>query len=251
MSRIGKSPITVPNGVEVSIAGRTVSVKGPKGNLSREIPGEIIVRKEENSLLVERPNDERNNRALHGLTRTLVNNMVVGVTQGFEKKLTLLGVGFKAQASGNKLNLVVGYSHPVNVEMPSGISVATPSPTEIVIKGADRQRAAGTDGDFGVRFDRLAVDPRPIGAAQIADQDRPVFDLDQTMSTADQSRGDPQIAFGAATDERLRPQANLFRRRVCAGYDQTNVHGLIITPPAAIATEFPPILVHNFFAIAT
>jgi len=139
MSRIGKSPITVPNGVEVSIAGRTVSVKGPKGNLSREIPGEIIVRKEENSLLVERPNDERNNRALHGLTRTLVNNMVVGVTDGFTKELEIVGVGYRAEAQGQNLRLALGFSHPVIVEAPAGISFEIPAQTRVIVKGIDKE----------------------------------------------------------------------------------------------------------------
>ncbi|MFM9084464.1 MAG: 50S ribosomal protein L6, partial [Actinomycetota bacterium] len=122
MSRIGKSPITIPSGVEVSIAGRTVSVKGPKGQLSREIPGDIIVRKEENTLLVERPDDSRTNRSLHGLSRTLVNNMVVGVTDGFSKELEIVGVGYRAEAQGQNLRLALGFSHPVIVPAPDGIS---------------------------------------------------------------------------------------------------------------------------------
>jgi large subunit ribosomal protein L6 len=139
MSRIGKAPITVPNGVEVSIAGRTVSVKGPKGNLSREIPGEIIVRKEENTLLVERPNDERTNRALHGLTRTLVSNMVVGVTDGFAKELEIVGVGYRAEAQGQNLRLALGFSHPVIVEAPAGISFEIPAQTRVIVKGIDKE----------------------------------------------------------------------------------------------------------------
>ena len=139
MSRIGKSPITVPNGVEVSIAGRTISVKGPKGNLSREIPGEIIVRKEENSLLVERPNDERTNRALHGLTRTLVSNMVVGVTAGFRKELEIVGVGYRAEAQGQNLRLALGFSHPVIVPAPAGISFEIPAQTRVIVKGVDKE----------------------------------------------------------------------------------------------------------------
>ena len=139
MSRIGKAPITVPNGVEVSIAGRTVSVKGPKGNLSREIPGEIVVRKEENTLLVERPNDERTNRALHGLTRTLVSNMVVGVTDGFAKELEIVGVGYRAEAQGQNLRLALGFSHPVIVEAPAGISFEIPAQTRVIVKGIDKE----------------------------------------------------------------------------------------------------------------
>ena len=139
MSRIGKAPITVPNGVEVSIAGRTVSVKGPKGNLSREIPGEIVVRKEENTLLVERPNDERTNRALHGLTRTLVSNMVVGVTDGFAKELEIVGVGYRAEAQGQNLRLALGFSHPVIVPAPEGISFEIPAQTRVIVKGIDKE----------------------------------------------------------------------------------------------------------------
>ena len=140
MSRIGKSPIPVPSGVEVTVSGRSLTVKGPKGTLDRVLPGAITVRQDGDLLLVERPDDERENRAMHGLVRSLVNNMVVGVTKGFEKKLSLIGVGYKAAAQGSKLNLTVGYSHPVNKEMPDGVTVATPTPTEILIKGADRQR---------------------------------------------------------------------------------------------------------------
>ena len=140
MSRIGKTPITVPSSVTVDITKEMVTVKGPQGTLERMLPDAITVRQEGDTLLVERPSDERNHRALHGLTRSLVANMVTGVTKGFEKKLTLIGVGYKAAAQGAKLNLAVGYSHPVNIDMPAGITVATPSPTEILIKGADRQR---------------------------------------------------------------------------------------------------------------
>ena len=139
MSRIGKAPINLPGGVEVSIAGRTVSVKGPKGNLSREIPGEIVVRKEENTLLVERPNDERTNRALHGLTRTLVSNMVVGVTDGFAKELEIVGVGYRAEAQGQNLRLALGFSHPVIVEAPAGISFEIPAQTRVIVKGIDKE----------------------------------------------------------------------------------------------------------------
>ena len=139
MSRIGKAPIEVPNGVEVSIAGRTVSVKGPKGQLSREIPGEIIVRKEENTILVERPNDERTNRSLHGLSRTLVANMVTGVTEGFAKELEIVGVGYRAEAQGQNLRLALGFSHPVVVAAPEGISFEVPVQTRVIVKGIDKE----------------------------------------------------------------------------------------------------------------
>ncbi|MFM2046462.1 MAG: hypothetical protein RL383_539 [Actinomycetota bacterium] len=139
MSRIGKAPITIPNGVEVSISGRTVSVKGPKGQLSREIPGDIIVRKEENTLLVERPDDGRTNRALHGLSRTLVNNMVVGVTEGFSKELEIVGVGYRAESQGQNLRLALGFSHPVTVPAPAGITFEVPAQTRVIVKGIDKE----------------------------------------------------------------------------------------------------------------
>ena len=139
MSRIGKAPIAVPNGVEVTINGRNVTVKGPKGTLSRDIPGEIIVRKEESTILVERPNDERQNRALHGLSRTLVSNMVVGVTDGFSKELEIVGVGYRAEAQGQNLRLALGFSHPVIVPAPDGISFEIPAQTRVIVKGIDKE----------------------------------------------------------------------------------------------------------------
>jgi large subunit ribosomal protein L6 len=139
MSRIGKAPITVPSGVDVTITGRTVTVKGPKGTLSRDIPGEIVVRKEESTILVERPNDERENRALHGLSRTLVNNMIVGVTDGFSKELEIVGVGYRAEAQGQNLRLALGFSHPVTVPAPEGISFEIPVQTRVIVKGIDKE----------------------------------------------------------------------------------------------------------------
>jgi large subunit ribosomal protein L6 len=140
MSRIGKAPITVPAGVDVSLADGAVTVKGPKGQLSRVIPGAITVRRDEAELLVERPNDERENRALHGLMRTLVNNMVVGVTTGFAKELEIIGVGYRAEAQGpTTLRLSLGFSHPVIVQAPEGISFETPIPTRVIVKGIDKE----------------------------------------------------------------------------------------------------------------
>ena len=140
MSRIGKSPIAVPNGVDVNIANGAITVKGPKGSLSRPIPGEIVVRKDEATLLVERPNDDRDNRALHGLTRTLVANMVQGVTDGFAKELDIVGVGYRAEAQGpNKLRMSLGFSHPVIVDAPDGITFEVPQPTRVVVKGIDKE----------------------------------------------------------------------------------------------------------------
>ena len=140
MSRIGRAPIPVPSGVEVTIAGDSVTVKGPKGVLSRAIPGEITVRQDDTALLVERPDDERVNRALHGLTRSLVNNMVVGVTDGFNKDLEIVGVGYRATAKGpNQLELALGFSHPVVVDAPDGISFEVPQPTRISVRGIDKE----------------------------------------------------------------------------------------------------------------
>jgi large subunit ribosomal protein L6 len=140
MSRIGKAPVTVPAGVEVSIANRTITVKGPKGTLSRQIPGEIEVSVDEGVLTCTRPNDERFHRAQHGLTRSLVNNMVVGVTDGFKKNLEIVGVGYRAEAQGpNALRLNLGFSHPVNVKAPEGITFEVPVPTQIVVNGIDKE----------------------------------------------------------------------------------------------------------------
>ena len=140
MSRIGKSPIPVPSGVDVTLDGRVVRVKGPQGSLEREIPGEITVRQEDSTIFVERPNDERQNRALHGLTRSLVNNMVVGVTTGYTKELEIVGVGYRAAApSPTRLDLALGFSHPVNVDAPAGISFEVPIPTRIIVKGIDKE----------------------------------------------------------------------------------------------------------------
>lgn len=140
MSRVGKLPVTVPAGVDVSIKDSNISVKGAGGTLQLTLNSLVTVANDAGKLNFQPANDSREADAMSGTMRQLVNNMVVGVTKGFEKKLSLIGVGYKAQATGAKLNLAVGYSHPVNIDMPAGISVATPTPTEILIKGADRQR---------------------------------------------------------------------------------------------------------------
>ncbi|MBJ2160334.1 50S ribosomal protein L6 [Variovorax sp. IB41] len=140
MSRVGKMPITIPAGVDVSIKEDQISVKGTGGTLNLARNPLVKVVSNDGKLNFEPANESREANAMSGTIRQLVNNMVVGVTKGFEKKLNLVGVGYKAAASNNKLNLQVGYSHPVNIEMPQGITVATATPTEIVIKGADRQR---------------------------------------------------------------------------------------------------------------
>jgi large subunit ribosomal protein L6 len=140
MSRIGKMPVSIPAGVDVAINNGTINVKGTGGTLSLAQNALVSVVNNAGALSFAPANESREANAMTGTMRQLVNNMVVGVTKGFEKKLTLIGVGYKASASGNKLNLAVGYSHPVNKDMPAGITVATPLPTEIIIKGADRQR---------------------------------------------------------------------------------------------------------------
>jgi large subunit ribosomal protein L6 len=140
MSRVGKMPVTVPQGVDVSIKADQISVKGAGGTLSVAASSLVTVQQDAGKLTFVPANESREANAMSGTMRQLVNNMVVGVTKGFEKKLSLVGVGYKAQAQGAKLNLAVGYSHPVNIEMPAGIKVETPAPTEIIIKGADRQR---------------------------------------------------------------------------------------------------------------
>ena len=140
MSRIGKAPIEVPGGVDIAISGSSVTVKGPKGTLSRVLPGAISIRQEGPTLFVERPNDERQNRALHGLSRTLVNNMVVGVTDGFRKELEIVGVGYRAEAqSPTALKLALGFSHPVVVDAPSGVTFEVANPTSIAIVGIDKE----------------------------------------------------------------------------------------------------------------
>lgn len=139
MSRIGKRPITIPAKVEIKIDGQQVNVTGPKGNLSRDLPSLITIIQEGQELLVTRDNDSRTARERHGLCRTLVANMVDGVSQGFEKKLEIQGVGYRAAAQGSKLTLNVGYSKPVEMEMPQGINVAVNTNTEVVITGIDKE----------------------------------------------------------------------------------------------------------------
>ena len=140
MSRVGKMPVAVPQGVDVAIKDDQISVKGAGGTLLLAQNALVKVANEGGKLTFTAANESREANAMSGTLRQLVNNMVQGVSKGFEKKLTLVGVGFRAAAQGNKLNLSIGFSHPVNIEMPAGITVATPAPTEIVVKGADRQR---------------------------------------------------------------------------------------------------------------
>ena len=141
MSRIGRLHITVPKGVEVTIAGSDITVKGPKGTLTHTVAAPIVIEQGEDGVLtVTRPDDERESRSLHGLTRTLISNMVVGVTQGYEKKMEIAGVGYRVAAKGSDLEFALGFSHPVPVEAPAGITFAVESPTRFSISGIDKQQ---------------------------------------------------------------------------------------------------------------
>src|SRR5436305_7781345 len=139
MSRIGKAPIQIPSGVDVSVAGNEVTVKGPKGSLFRRIPADITVRQDGAELLVARPDDERQHRALHGLTRSLVNNMVTGVVKAFEKKLEIVGVGYQASIAGKTLNLQVGFANVVKLPIPASVKCSLPDNTHIHLSSADKQ----------------------------------------------------------------------------------------------------------------
>ena len=140
MSRIGKNPIEIPAGVDVTIDGQDVTVKGPKGQLSLSVSVPLVVTQEDKTLLVTRPNDERNNRALHGLNRSLLNNLVEGVTKGYTTKMEIFGVGYRVQAKGKDLEFALGYSHPVPIEAPEGITFAVESPTKFSVSGIDKQQ---------------------------------------------------------------------------------------------------------------
>lgn len=144
MSRIGKQPITIPAGVEISISGQDVKVKGPKGQLELTIPDPITAKAEGSEVVVERPNDDRTSRALHGLSRTLVYNMVVGVTEGYKKDLEIVGTGYRAAQKGKGLEFTLGFSHPVIVEAPEGIELKLESPTKFSVIGIDKQLVGET-----------------------------------------------------------------------------------------------------------
>ncbi|EGS34859.1 MULTISPECIES: 50S ribosomal protein L6 [Megasphaera] len=147
MSRVGRMPIDIPAGVSVSLNGPVITVKGPKGELTRTLHQDIKVSVADNVITVERPSDEKNHRALHGLTRALVANMVIGVTEGFKKELEIVGVGYRAQMKGNKLALTLGFSHPLELEAPEGIKIECPSATSIVISGANKEHV----GEFAAK----------------------------------------------------------------------------------------------------
>jgi large subunit ribosomal protein L6 len=149
MSRVGKQPITIPSGVDVSIDGQHVTVTGPKGTLEHDVPESITVSRDGEGLVVTRPDDERENRALHGLTRSLVANMVTGVSDGFTRDLEIVGVGYRAAATGpTRLELQVGYSHPVAVVAPTGVEFEVPAPTRITVRGFDKQLVGQVAADI-------------------------------------------------------------------------------------------------------
>ena len=139
MSRIGRAPITVPAGVTITQNGNVVTVKGPKGELTREFVADMIIEVADNTITVKRPTDNKEHRALHGLTRTLLNNMVIGVTAGFSKTLEINGVGYRAAKQGNNINLSLGFSHPVIVEPPTGITFEVPAPNRIIVSGINKE----------------------------------------------------------------------------------------------------------------
>jgi large subunit ribosomal protein L6 len=156
MSRIGRMPIAVPAGVDVSIDGRNVTVKGPKGSLSRELHPEMLVAREGDSIVVNRPSEAKTHKQLHGLTRTLVNNMVIGVTEGYRKPLEITGVGYRAALVGRKLQMNLGYSHPVDIDPPQGISFEVESPTKLAVVGIDKELV----GEIAARV-RASRKPEP------------------------------------------------------------------------------------------
>src|SRR6188472_2824981 len=139
MSRIGRLPVPVPSGVDVAIDGRRMTVTGPKGTLTRDLPPIIAIAREGDEIVVTRPSEDKLHKSLHGLTRTLVNNMVVGVTTGYRKGLEIVGVGYRAQKVGEKLQLSLGYSHPIEIEPPSGISFEVENPTHLAVVGIDKE----------------------------------------------------------------------------------------------------------------
>ncbi len=148
MSRVGRMPIDIPAGVTATLDGQVITVKGPKGELTRTLHPDMKVTVQDNVITVERPNDEKNNRALHGLTRALIANMVKGVTEGFKKELEIVGVGYRAQMKGKKLGLTLGFSHPLELDAPEGITVECPSATQIVISGVNNEHV----GEFAAKI---------------------------------------------------------------------------------------------------
>ena len=149
MSRVGKQPITVPSGVDVNVSGAHVTVKGPKGQLEYSLNGGVTIERDGDTLTVTRVDDSRSNRSLHGLQRTLVNNMVVGVSEGFSKELEIVGVGYRATSQGqDAMELALGFSHPVKVKAPAGITFEVPAPTRIIVRGFDKQLVGQVAADI-------------------------------------------------------------------------------------------------------
>ena len=149
MSRIGKMPVNIPKGVDVKIdGGNVITVKGQKGTLTKQLHQDMIIKVEDGKIIINRPSEQKIHKSLHGLTRSLVNNMVVGVTDGYEKVLEINGVGYRAQKQGKKLALTLGYSHPVEMEEPSGITVEVPAPNKIIVRGIDKQAV----GEFAAKI---------------------------------------------------------------------------------------------------
>lgn len=149
MSRIGRLPVAIPNGVTVTVTpDNVVTVKGPKGELTKAMCNEMNIVVEDNQVVVTRPSDNKNHRSLHGLTRSLVNNMVIGVTEGYQKTLELVGVGYRAQLQGKKLVMNLGYSHPVEVEAVEGVNFEVPGTTQVVVKGIDKEKVGAVAADI-------------------------------------------------------------------------------------------------------
>lgn len=156
MSRIGKQPVAIPQGVDVKMDGNVLTVKGPGGEMVKEMHRDMLISVEDNQIVVKRPSEDKLHRSLHGLTRTLVYNMVEGVTKGFQKELELAGVGYRAAKQGNKLVLTVGYSHPVEMDPPTGVEVEVPAANKIIVKGIDKQAV----GAFAAKV-RSVREPEP------------------------------------------------------------------------------------------
>lgn len=169
MSRIGKKPIVIPSGVDVSIQDKQVVVKGPKGTLTRTFVGDIAIKIEENQVVIERPNDHRVNRALHGTTRSLISNMVEGVTEGFSKNLELVGVGYRASKKGKHLVLSVGYSHPVEIVPEEGLEIDVPTQTQVIVKGIDKEKVGALAANI-----RSVREPEPYNGKGIKYSDEQI-----------------------------------------------------------------------------
>jgi len=148
MSRVGKAPISLPGGVDVTVTGSSVEVRGARGSLTQTVDASIAVSVDDGTVTLSRDNDERSTRALHGLYRSLINNMVIGVSEGYMKELTAIGVGYRAALKGNNLELQVGFSHPVSIEAPDGITFEVPEPTKIIVTGIDKQKVGQVAADI-------------------------------------------------------------------------------------------------------